>query len=206
MPAQHNKTIYYTVLCGLLLFFLPTSSVLGAQMGEAGKRGEPLSLQNSSITLLKNREYFPALKEAIDMAKGEVVLSFFRFKTKGKANNYPDIILASLGEAAKRGVKVTVLLEQSKDATESTNRENRQTMGRLRKMGVGVHLDAPERTTHTKMAVIDGKHTFLGSHNLTQSALKYNNEMSVMIESPQVAAEALEYIKSLLPNEGSRAR
>ena len=121
MPAQRNKTIYYPVLCGLLLFFLPTSSVLGAQMGEAGKRGEPLSLQNSSITLLKNREYFPALKEAIDKAKREVVLSFFR-------------------------------------------------------------------------------------HNLTQSALKYNNEMSVMIESPQVAAEALEYIKSLLPNEESRAR
>ena len=119
----NNKSTFYPVLCGMLLFFLflPAPSELGVQWGEAGKRGEPLSLQNSSIILLKNREYFPALKEAIDKAKREVALSFFR-------------------------------------------------------------------------------------HNLTHSALKYNNEMSVMIESPQVAAEALEYIKSLLPNGGSWAR
>ena len=92
-----------------------------------------------------------------------------------------------------------VLLEQSRDPGDGTSRDNRETVGRLRKMGVTVYLDAPETTTHTKLAVIDGRYTFIGSHNLTQSALKYNNEISVEVESREVAAEALDYLKSLLP-------
>jgi phosphatidylserine/phosphatidylglycerophosphate/cardiolipin synthase-like enzyme len=203
MPAQHRKKLYCLFPWVLLFFFifLPVSSVLSAQREEGVKRGEPLPLQNSFLTILKDREYFLALKEAIDKAKDDINMSFFRFKTEGKAGNYPNVILASLGGAAKRGVKVLVLLEQSKDVVESTDKENRQTMGKLKKMGVNVYLDSPKRTMHTKMAVIDRKYTFIGSHNLTQSALKYNNEMSVMIESPKVAAEALGYIKALVPGQ-----
>jgi len=50
---------------------------------------------------------------------------------------------------------------------------------------------------HTKLAVIDGRYTFIGSHNLTQSALKHNNELSVLVDSPAVAESTLNYIKGL---------
>jgi phosphatidylserine/phosphatidylglycerophosphate/cardiolipin synthase-like enzyme len=132
--------------------------------------------------------------------KKEITLSFFHFKTKGSKDSYPDVIMASLIAASQRGVKVLVLLEQGRDPEEGNTQENMQTMERLRKKGVLVYLDSPSTTTHTKMAVMDGKYTFIGSHNMTQSALKYNNEISVLIESPQVAAEALDYIESLIPN------
>ncbi len=185
---------------GLLLLFLlmppPSSESAPRQRGDFGK---PLFVANASVTLLENSAYWRARQEAIDKATREITLSFFSFKIKGDRGGYPDIIVARLAEAAKRGVKVVVLLEGGRDQGDSTSQENRRTREILQQKGVRVFLDAPEKTTHTKIVVIDGKYTFLGSHNLTQSALKYNNEVSVMIESPQVAAEALNYIRSLLP-------
>jgi phosphatidylserine/phosphatidylglycerophosphate/cardiolipin synthase-like enzyme len=194
---KHN---IYLALGWLLIFFLltPPTNAIGARVKKA-QSSKPVVYPNSSITILVDRNYLPALKDAIAKAKKEITLSFFHFKTKGSKGSYPDVIMASLIAASQRGVKVMVLLEQGRNPDEDNTRENRQTMERLRKMGVIVHLDSPLTTTHTKMAVIDGKYTFIGSHNMTQSALKYNNEISVLIESPQVAAEALGYIESLIP-------
>ena len=187
--------------CGwLLLFFfllpLPSSESAPHQKEDFRK---PLVVAQASVTFLEDGAYRRALQGAIDKAIKEITLSFFSFKIKGDRGGYPDVIVARLAEAAKRGVKVVVLLERGRDPGDSTSRENRRTMEILQQQGVSVFLDAPERTTHTKIVVIDGKYTFIGSHNLTQSALKYNNEVSVMIESTQAAAEALNYIRSLLP-------
>ena len=191
MPRQ--KMSYYFTLS--LAFFLFLTDPAGAQS---------LTFQNCSITMLENRAYYLALKEAINGAKKEITLSYFRFKTKGQVANYPDVVMEGLISAAKRGVNVVLLLDQNKDINDITSKENRETMGRLNRTGVQVYLDSPETTTHTKMTVIDGRYTFIGSHNLTQSALKYNNEISLMIESPHVAAEALAYIKSLIPAKAYR--
>ena len=197
----NNKALFCIALGCFFIFslFFPINFALSGRAGAAGKGKLPPFFQSCSLTILENRDYFPALKDAIDRAKKEITLSYYHFKTKGPPGNYPNVILTSLMDAAKRGVKVTILLEQSRDDTESTGKDNRATMGKLRKAGIRVYLDTPEKTTHTKMAVVDGKYTFIGSHNLTQSGLKYNNEISVLIDSPQAAAEASDYIKSLIP-------
>ena len=49
------------------------------------------------------------------------------------------------------------------------------------------------------MVVIDGRYLLIGSHNLTQSALKFNHEASVWIDSVPLAEEALQYMKSICP-------
>lgn len=193
---QFKKCLTAWIL--VIVFFVPLSYATGAPAQKGGSR-KAISFPNTDLTILEDGAYWPALKNAIDMAKKEITLSFFSFKTSEKKGSYPDAIMASLSEATKRGVKVLVLLEQGRKDEESPSRENRETLGRLRKIGVIVYLDSPETTTHTKIAVIDGRHTFLGSHNLTQSALKYNHEISVLIDSPKVADVALSYIKSLLP-------
>lgn len=200
-----QKHYIYLIMGWLLIFSLltPSAYAISARV-KKGESRKAIAFPNSSITVLVDRYYLPALKDAIDKAKKEITLSFFHFKTKGSKDSYPDVIMMSLITASKRGVKVLVLLEQGRDPAEGNTQENMQTMERLRKMGVIVYLDSPSTTTHTKMAVMDGKYTFIGSHNLTQSALKYNNEISVMIESPQVAAEALDYIESLIPNPDKR--
>jgi len=38
----------------------------------------------------------------------------------------------------------------------------------------------------------------LGSHNMTQSALKYNNEISIMISRPDLAKDARKYMLTII--------
>lgn len=199
--ASNKRLFPHAPLIGwifITVFLVPLSYGEGIPTQKGGGH-KAVSFSNTELTILEDGAYLPALKNAIDGAKKEIALSFFSFKTGAKNGSYPDGIMASLSEAAQRGVRVLVLLEQGRGRMESPSRENRETMERLKKAGVSAYLDAPETVTHTKIAVIDGRYTFLGSHNLTQSALKYNHEISVLIVSLQVADEALGYIKSLLP-------
>lgn len=80
-----------------------------------------------------------------------------------------------------------LVLEQHKKPDSGVSRDNRNVSERLKKAGVQIHFDSPKRTTHAKLAVIDGRYMFIGSNNLTQSELKHNNELSVLIDSPAVA-------------------
>ena len=150
------------------------------------------------ITLLEDGEYFQAFMEAVDGAKSEIVMSFFLFKTNGYSTNRPDRVMAALGRAVERGVRIRIILERGNGGEDSSvDASNRETAARLREKGINVIFDSPRVTTHTKAAVIDGRYIFLGSHNLTNSALKYNRELSVCIDSLPLAEEVLRYINSL---------
>ncbi|MBN2397737.1 MAG: phospholipase [Deltaproteobacteria bacterium] len=154
--------------------------------------------EDGPVRLLEDGDYFPALMEAVEGARNEIVMSFFLFKTNGHRTNYPDRLAAALARAAGRGVQVRIILERGNGTGDSqVDASNRETAERLSREGIDVQFDSPSVTTHTKVAVIDGRHLFLGSHNLTSSALKYNHELSVYIDSPLLAGEVLRYIDSL---------
>lgn len=186
----------FTIL--LLLSERISLSVAAGQKMAGEKEGHLSSLQGCSVTLLKNREYFPALLAAVDNAQKEILVSFFLFKTNGHPHSCPEIIMRHLIRAADRGIKVVVVLERG-DGSSDIDAQNQDTMVKLKKGGVKVYLDSPKSTTHTKLVVIDRRYTFVGSHNLTHSALKYNNEFSVLIDAAPVAEEAASYIKTLYP-------
>lgn len=158
----------------------------------------PPSPAGCGVRLLKDRDYSPALLEGIRHSRQEIALSVFFFKTLGAGNSQPELVLTHLLEAARRGVRIDVVVENG-PAGDNVSRDNEETAKRLEKEGIRVCRDAPDRTTHTKMVVIDRRYLFIGSHNLTQSALKFNHEVSVLIDSPQLAEEALLYLKSLCP-------
>ncbi|WP_243372067.1 phospholipase D-like domain-containing protein [Geotalea sp. SG265] len=151
----------------------------------------------ATTTLLRNQEYDDALLKAVGDARRSVIFSFYLFKIAESRNNRPRAIAAELIKAARRGVEVTVILERNTDARDKLNDENRQTAALLTRGGVRVFFDAPGITSHLKTAVIDSRYVFIGSHNLTQSALQYNNELSVMIDSPEMAAEIQAYLNRL---------
>lgn len=190
--------------CLCFVFFIGVMTALPLSVPPVSAAAEretawknPIDLQGCSLTLLKNREYFHALSERIRTARTQIVMAFFLFKASGYPTSYPEIILRELGDAARRGVQVRVLLEQDERPGSNVNRDNRNASERLKKAGVEVYFDSPKKTTHTKLAVIDGRYTFIGSHNMTQSALKHNNELSVLIDSSSVADKTLKYIKGL---------
>jgi phosphatidylserine/phosphatidylglycerophosphate/cardiolipin synthase-like enzyme len=99
---------------------------------------------------------------------------------------------------------IHVVLEGGRDATSSVDQDNRETAQRLRRAGIDVSFDSPRRTNHTKAVVIDRTYTFLGSHNLTNSALKYNHELSLFVHSPELSREILHYITMLRASAETR--
>jgi phosphatidylserine/phosphatidylglycerophosphate/cardiolipin synthase-like enzyme len=151
-----------------------------------------------SVVLLKNQEYFPTLLKLIDEAKSEIIMSFFLFKAGVHKNSYPDRILAHLAKSAQKGVRILVILENSGDQDRNLDADNRRTKQLLEAKGVEVYFDSPRKTMHNKLIVIDQRLVLLGSHNLTQAALKYNNEISILINRPELAKEARTYMLSII--------
>ena len=151
-----------------------------------------------SVVLLKNQEYFPALIKAIDEAESEIIMAFFLFKAGVHKNSYPDRVLAHLVKSVQKGVRVMVILENSGGHDRKLDGENRQTKQLLEAKGVEVYFDSPRKTMHNKLVVIDQRFVLLGSHNLTQSALKYNNETSILIDRPELAKEARNYMLTII--------
>ncbi len=195
MAYRVNRMIRRMALSAALLSLLAQ----GAAAADTGvEAAGPPSPAGCGVTLLKDRDYLPDLLEGIRHARQEIALSIFFFKTMGTGNSQPDLVLMHLLEAARRGVRVEAVVESGPDG-DNVSRDNEEAAKRLKKGGIRVCMDGPDRTTHAKLVIIDRRYLFVGSHNLTQSALKYNHEVSVRIDSPQLAEEALHYLKSLCP-------
>ncbi len=151
------------------------------------------------IKVLNNRDYFPAVEEVINQAKGSIWVMMYsaryyteppkyaRHYTHGEGQPYSNtnLLLEDLVEAAKRGVKVIVILDSS-DWNKENTEKNRFFAGMLKEGGVKVFLDDPRVTTHDKLILVDDDLTIVGSTNWTYYALEENNETSVMIKSGEV--------------------
>jgi len=153
--------------------------------------------ETTPVQLLEDNQFFHVLSDHITGATHEIVVSMFLFKTRPDSSNRANMVLQDLITAQKRGVKVRVLLETSDRQGDSLNRDNLATSKRLRQHGVQVLFDSPDTTTHTKTIVIDNRFVFIGSHNLTHSALFYNHELSVLIDDPDLARDVIRYLMKL---------
>ncbi len=147
--------------------------------------------------LLADRTYVETLLQRIDQAKREIAVGMFSFKTSEKGKTLPDQIVDAFIRAARRGVRVEVLLEGNTHHAPEVNLDNQATAARLKKGGVTVRFDTPKKTTHTKVVVIDRRWVFLGSHNWTTAALRHNHETSLLVDSPVLAEEALRYLRGI---------
>lgn len=192
-----RKAIHLILILPVLLCLACASPPAAASPSGGIARENIADSRNCAVTLLKNRDYFNALCGKIREARHQIVLAFFLFRTGGHPKSYPEIVLAELRRASRRGVPVTVVLEQDDKSGSTVSRDNRDAAERLKKAGVEIRFDAPKKTTHVKIAVIDRRYCFIGSHNLTASALKYNNELSVLVDSPDLADRTLDYIRGL---------
>jgi phosphatidylserine/phosphatidylglycerophosphate/cardiolipin synthase-like enzyme len=152
--------------------------------------------QEPQVTFLTNEEYFDVLIPHLTQTKREMIVSMFLFAPGDHENNRANQVREALIDAAKRGVRVKVFLDVSEEDNFSTE-ANRGVAKDLRQHGITVQFDSPRRTTHTKLVIIDQRYVFLGSHNFTHSALRHNNEASVLIESPKLAQQALAYLQHI---------
>jgi phosphatidylserine/phosphatidylglycerophosphate/cardiolipin synthase-like enzyme len=154
--------------------------------------------------LLPDTRFYEMLSAYIQDAQHSIRLATFVFKITDSPKNLARQLVLQLGEARKRGVEVLVMLEKS-DYSDSINEENQRTAKLLREHGISVTHDPEQRTSHMKLAIIDNRFCFIGSHNLTHSALQYNHEFSLLIDSGDLADELNSYIQGILEEKKQEA-
>src|SRR5690606_19566829 len=137
---------------------------------------------------IPNRLFYPAVHEALLHAKKsvDVVQRNIKFSPAppmrdggplpGEPAGAVDVLVQDLVAAARRGVKVRVVLDHTESMEDA---DNAQTAAYLRSRGIEVFQEDPETQTHAKMLVIDDDKVVLGSTNWTRPAVEQGNEASV---------------------------
>jgi phosphatidylserine/phosphatidylglycerophosphate/cardiolipin synthase-like enzyme len=154
---------------------------------------------HAKIVILDNKNYYTSLIHEIKRAKTSIHISMYLFKMTKNPKNPIVIIVNELIKARKRGVFVKVLLEKS-GFNKGLNKENQQVARKLRQNKISVCFDSLKTQTHTKIIIIDSQLSFVGSHNLTASALSWNNELSVLVKSKPMAKKFLQTLKTIKGN------
>ena len=106
----------------------------------------------------------------------------------------------SLGDAAKRGVDVRLILPSHSDSSLAYH-AGRSFYEGLLEAGVKIY-ERKDRMLHAKTAVIDGVWSTVGSTNLDWRSLLYNDEINAVILGPEFAGQmAAEFSKDLAQSE-----
>ena len=186
----------YLKLTGPSLFNDGRQSGPGDQQPGSIKIRTLIMTRPGEIRILPDKEYFDALILAIQNAGNRIDMAMFIFKITSFSKNRASQVLKELIAAGKRGVLVRVLLEKS-GYDDDLNNENQRVAKKLRRNNIKVAFDSPDITTHTKLVVIDRRYVFIGSHNLTHSALFHNHEFSLLIDNRALARELIDYMERL---------
>ena len=139
----------------------------------------------TELTTVLNTEYPPALFSLLDKAQKSVRMVHLYIN----GDSAGDDVVTHLSAAAKRGVAINVLLEDT-----VTNNSNR--VSQLKAMGIEAKLDG-NRKTHAKLVVVDGKRALLGSTNISYSSMYRNNEANLLVQHAGLAGFFQRYAEAL---------
>ncbi|HLE87243.1 MAG TPA: phospholipase D-like domain-containing protein [Candidatus Brocadiaceae bacterium] len=161
-------------------------------------------LPADDVIPLVDGDYYPQVHQALITASKSISCVMYMADINPKYNKGWEYNLVNdLIGAHRRGVDVSVIFDQNTMFWESgkngkkTERRSQEAYELLKKNGVPVYYDSKDRVTHSKILVIDGYITILGSTNWTYSALRKNREASVLIKSRSVAESFLNKLRTI---------
>jgi phosphatidylserine/phosphatidylglycerophosphate/cardiolipin synthase-like enzyme len=144
--------------------------------------------------LILNAEYFQVAHREIQSAKESIYLISYLFLLYDYQGAYSNRLLDDFIAAHERGVDVHVILEYPKpEYMEEEGPKNQEAYEKLQAAGIDVRFDSAERTTHSKILIIDKETIIAGSHNYSFNGLKYNNETSLLLRDRNKAEKLIEY-------------
>ena len=148
--------------------------------------------------LILNDEYFQVVHREIQNAKESIYLIAYLFLLYDYQEAYSNRLLEDIIEAHERGVDVHVILEYPKpEYMEEEAPANQKVYEKLKAAGIDVRFDKPERTTHSKVLIIDEETIIAGSHNYSFNGLKYNNETSLLLKDREKAERLIRYFRQI---------
>lgn len=157
--------------------------------------GAPISATSPAFLLLSDKDaralrmpsYRTEVINAIGSAKHSIRAANFLLRPSRES---VDEILEALGKAQKRGVKVEIIVDDSRRyQSSSRDDKNDEGIARAADFGLKILMDTKSRTLHTKCMVIDGTTAIVGSHNWSHAALVDNHESSILTHDPQIIAD-----------------
>lgn len=144
----------------------------------------PTPLQETQ--LIVNGRYREQVVRLINGAKSSIDILMFEWKWyKKDVCCDATLINQAILRAKKRGVRIRGIVNHAKQMQE------------LLEVGLTVRTNEAGTVLHSKCLIFDDKIVVMGSHNLTQNAMRSNIETSVIIHSENFAKEFGKYFESL---------
>ena len=151
------------------------------------------------LLVLDAAGYYSELIKAIKGSKKSIHAALY---TISLLENPPpgDKTLALLDEiirASQRGIEVKIIIDYKGSASWKFGVRSFNAYYYLKEKGITVLFDNADIAMHSKMTVIDGALSFVGSSNWSDYAFEKNNELNILIRDPQTAAKVDQYISSI---------
>lgn len=109
-------------------------------------------------------------------------------------------LLNALAEASKRGVRVQICLDIGRvRGAEDLDPKHVEPEQWLKDRGIKVILDEMDRTSHSKVVVIDDACSVIGSQNWTYSAMTQNREAAVIFNDAAMARQIEDEMFATIP-------
>jgi len=154
------------------------------------------SIKECKIEILKDRDYYYAIKNDLRKANKTVIIAMYSIIYDPKDTfDWANDLIGELIKAKKRGLNITIILEYRTHF--GLLDDNLRAYEYLLGAGIKVKLDKDRDTDHMKLVIIDEKIVYLGSHNWSESSLHYNHEVSIRVVSESIAKALEEYLKSI---------
>jgi len=187
----------YLILAALLVL----AAIIGYCLGTISWECPACSYSEEKVIPLVNENYYPALMSEIENAQTSIDIVLYEFKWYDNNNSVVQL-RDLLAKRAKEGIKIRIILDQSKWYGQITDlsKENKKTGEYLAEKGISVKFDSEKITTHDKLVIIDDSVVLIGSHNWGSSALTKNNEASVLIRGSEIAEYYENYFEFLWKN------
>lgn len=97
-------------------------------------------------------------------------------------------IVAALLDAAGRGIRVRIVTETENTLDHENPGQLRESIQHLNAAKIPLVSDERGGLMHNKFIIADGRHVWFGSMNLTHNALFRDNNNSLFVRSPELAA------------------
>jgi phosphatidylserine/phosphatidylglycerophosphate/cardiolipin synthase-like enzyme len=161
------------VLVVLLLAGFPLWLACGQDPGGAHAQAAGKAAPTWEVYFSPNGGCTEAVVKALGGAKSSVLVQAYSFTSAP--------IAMALVEAARRGVKVEVVLDKSQRTEKYSSADF------VAHEGIPTKIDAVHAIAHNKVMVIDGITVLTGSFNFTKAAEEHNAENLLVIQDSALA-------------------